>query len=202
MKRIFDLTVSVVGLVLLSPFLLVIAVAIRCSMGAPVFFRQKRPGLKGKPFVIYKFRTMNDARDGAGKLLPDEKRLNRLGVLLRKTSLDELPELFNVLWGEMSLVGPRPLKMEYLELYSNEQSRRHDVKPGITGWAQINGRNAISWESKFELDVWYVDHRTFLLDLRILFNTAWIVLKREGISSPSHATMPSFTGSPKTPEKL
>jgi len=164
-------------------------------MGSPVLFRQVRPGLHRKPFVMYKFRTMRDLRDTEGRLLPDEMRLTRVGHILRATSLDELPELFNVLKGEMSLVGPRPLLMEYLELYTPEQARRHEVKPGITGWAQVNGRNAITWEEKFKLDVWYVDNWSLGLDLKILALTLIKVLKREGISADGHATMPEFRGS-------
>ena len=173
--------------------MLLIALAIRITMGSPVIFRQVRPGLHGRPFVIYKFRTMLDLRDEKGNLLPDEKRLTRLGKFLRRFSLDELPELWNVVKGDMSLVGPRPLLMEYLPLYTPEQARRHEVKPGLTGWAQINGRNALSWEEKFKLDVWYVDNLSFWLDMKIIFLTIWKVLKGEGISAPGHATMPKFT---------
>jgi lipopolysaccharide/colanic/teichoic acid biosynthesis glycosyltransferase len=198
LKRSFDLIVSVLGLIALAPVLLAVAAAIRWKMGSPVVFRQKRPGLRGKPFMIYKFRTMLDAVDSAGNPLPDEKRLTWLGIFLRATSLDELPELFNVVRGEMSLVGPRPLRMEYLSRYSPEQMRRHDALPGITGWAQINGRNAIDWESKFELDVWYVDHQNLWLDLKILFLTAWQVIRRKDISAENHATMPEFLGIQKT----
>ncbi len=162
------------------------------KIGAPVLFRQARPGLRGRPFTIYKFRTMTDKRGERGELLPDGERLTRLGRFLRKTSLDELPELFNVLKGDMSIVGPRPLLMQYLDLYTPEQARRHEVKPGITGWAQVNGRNAISWEDKFKLDVWYVDHQSFWLDLTIIFMTVWKILKREGISQPGQATMEEF----------
>jgi sugar transferase EpsL len=159
-----------------------------------VFVRQLRPGLHGRPFTLLKFRTMTEARDPAGNLLPDEQRLTRLGRFLRRTSLDELPELINVLKGEMSLVGPRPLLMQYLDRYTPEQARRHEVKPGITGWAQINGRNALTWEEKFKLDVWYVDHRSFRLDLRIILLTVWKVLRQEGISQPGQATMEEFQG--------
>jgi sugar transferase EpsL len=194
-KRLFDLITAGVGLMLFSPLLVILAAAVRWSMGSPVLFRQKRPGLHGKPFLMYKVRTMLDACDRAGKPLPDEKRLTSFGVFLRKTSLDELPELFNVLRGEMSLVGPRPLRMEYLERYTPQQSRRHEVLPGITGWAQINGRNAIDWENKFVLDVWYVDHRSFWLDLVIIFRTFWQVVWRKDISAADHATMPEFMGS-------
>ena len=164
------------------------------DMGRPIIFTQQRPGLSGKPFTIYKFRTMNDERDAQGNLLPDEQRLTRFGKFLRKTSLDELPELFNVLKGDMSLVGPRPLLMEYLPLYSAEQARRHEVKPGITGWAQINGRNTLAWEDKFNLDVWYVDHLSFWLDVKILFITLLKVFKREGISQDGQATVEKFRG--------
>lgn len=183
------------GLVVFSPVLLGVVVALRWSIGSPVFFRQKRPGLHGRPFQMIKFRTMNNARDASGNLLPDEQRLTGLGRFLRKTSLDELPELWNILRGEMSLVGPRPLLMQYMNRYSPEQARRHDVKPGLTGWAQINGRNAISWEEKFRLDVWYVDNQSILLDLKILLLTIWKTVRREGISAADHATMPEFMGS-------
>lgn len=170
---------------------------IRSKLGAPVFFTQQRPGLRGKPFRMIKFRTMTDVRDKAGKLLPDAERLPHFGRFLRAASLDELPELFNIFMGNMSLVGPRPLLMEYLPLYSARQARRHDVRPGLTGWAQINGRNALSWEEKFELDIWYVENRSFWLDLKIIFLTAKKVLVREGISAAGEATMPKFTGSTK-----
>ena len=163
-------------------------------IGRPIFFKQKRPGLKGEPFTFYKFRTMTNCEDGNGNLLPDKDRLTSFGKLLRKTSLDELPSLWNVLKGDMSLVGPRPLLMEYLPLYSIEQMRRHEVKPGITGWAQINGRNSISWEEKFKLDVWYVENQSIWLDFKIILLTIWKVLKREGISHGSEATMPKFKG--------
>lgn len=194
LKRVVDIIGATLGLALLAPLLLSIAVLVRLKLGSPVLFRQVRPGLHGKPFVIYKFRTMTDERDGTGVLLPDDQRLTRFGRFLRNTSLDELPELFNVLKGEMSLVGPRPLLMEYLERYTPEQARRHEVKPGITGWAQIHGRNAISWEEKFRLDVWYVDNWSLGLDFRILLITLWKVLRREGISAEGHATMPQFVG--------
>lgn len=196
-KRLMDFVGAVFGLLILSPVMLIIALLIRVNMGSPVLFRQERPGLQGKPFVLYKFRTMRDAFGDGDRPLPDELRLTPLGRLLRSTSLDELPELFNVLKGEMSLVGPRPLLMEYLERYTPEQARRHEVKPGITGWAQVNGRNALSWEEKFELDVWYVDNRSLWLDLKIILLTIWKVLKREGISASGHATMPEFKGSGK-----
>lgn len=193
LKRVFDVVASSVLLVLLSPVIICIAVVIRVSMGPPVLFKQVRPGLHGRPFTMYKFRTMNDARDERGNLLPDSERLTRLGRFLRSTSLDELPELINVLKGEMSLVGPRPLLMEYLPLYTQEQARRHEVPPGITGWAQVNGRNAISWKEKFEYDVWYVDNWTLWLDLKILWQTLVAVLRRDGISADGHATMPRLT---------
>lgn len=194
-KRLFDLALTVPGLAALSPVFLVVSVLVRIYHGAPVLFRQQRPGYHGRPFYICKFRTMSNARDASGALLPDEQRLTRLGRFLRSTSLDELPELFNVLRGEMSLVGPRPLLMQYLERYSSEQARRHDVLPGITGWAQVNGRNALTWEDKFRLDVWYVDHWSLGLDVHILLMTLVKVLKREGISQPGHATAEEFLGS-------
>jgi lipopolysaccharide/colanic/teichoic acid biosynthesis glycosyltransferase len=193
-KRGFDLVVSAIGLLLLSPLLAVVSVAIRLSSSEPILFRQQRPGLYGKPFTIYKFRTMTDEHDGQGKLLPDAERLTSFGRFLRRTSLDELPELFNVLKGEMSVVGPRPLLMRYLDRYTPEQMRRHEVKPGITGWAQVNGRNAISWEQKFDLDVWYVHNWSLWLDVKIIALTAWKILKGEGISQPGHATAREFMG--------
>jgi len=173
------------------------AMFIRRYLGSPVFFKQERPGFKGAQFNIYKFRTMSDTRDSRGELLPDEERLNRLGRFLRASSLDELPELFNVLKGEMSLVGPRPLRMEYLNRYTPEQARRHDVKPGITGWAQVNGRNALAWDDRFAFDVWYVDNWSLRLDIKICFMTIFKVLKKEGISAEGYATMPEFLGSEK-----
>lgn len=182
------------GLLLCAPILAVIALLVRLKLGSTVLFRQQRPGLHGKPFTLYKFRTMTNARDANGNLLPDADRLTNFGRFLRRTSLDELPELINVLKGDMSLVGPRPLLMHYLDRYTPEQARRHEVQPGITGWAQINGRNAVSWEEKFRLDVWYVDHVSFWLDLKILFLTAWKVLRKEGISQAGYATMPEFFG--------
>ena len=197
-KRLFDLIVTSLGLLVISPVMLIIALLVRVFHGAPALFRQQRPGYKGRPFYIHKFRTMTDARDRGGNLLPDSARLTPLGRFLRSSSLDELPELFNILRGEMSLVGPRPLLMQYLERYSPEQARRHDVLPGITGWAQINGRNALTWEDKFALDVWYVDNHSFWLDIRILLLTIWKVFKREGISQPGHATAEEFMGN-KTP---
>ncbi|MEJ5252658.1 MAG: sugar transferase [Armatimonadota bacterium] len=194
LKRLMDICLTSVALVLLALPMLIIALLVRLRMGSPVLFRQQRAGLHGKPFTLIKFRTMRDARNEKGELLPDEIRLTRFGKWLRDTSLDELPELFNVLKGEMSLVGPRPLLVEYLPRYSPEQARRHEVKPGITGWAQVNGRNALSWEEKFRLDVWYVDHWNLWLDMKILLMTVWKVLKREGISAEGSATMPVFTG--------
>ncbi len=191
-KRLIDLVVATVGLIVLLPAIAVVAVLVRRSMGSPIFYNQVRPGLHGKPFRMWKFRTMTDARDSRGQLLADEQRLTRLGRFLRSTSIDELPELWNVLRGEMSLVGPRPLLMEYLEHYTPEEARRHDVQPGITGWAQINGRNTLSWEDKFRLDVWYTEHWSLLLDFRILFVTVWKVLRRDGINAETHATMPKF----------
>ncbi len=194
-KRLLDLLLTTIGLIVLSPILLFTAILVRIYLGAPVIFSQLRPGYKGKPFRIYKFRTMNDARDAQGELLPDEQRLTRLGRILRATSIDELPELFNVLRGEMSWVGPRPLLMQYLERYNTEQARRHDVLPGVTGWAQINGRNTITWEDKFRMDVWYVDNWSLGLDIKILALTVWKVIKREGISQPGYATSEEFMGS-------
>lgn len=193
-KRLFDTVASALGLLLLCPVIIVVAIQLRRKIGSPVFFRQTRPGMNGKPFEMVKFRTMKDAVDTEGNPLPDSKRMTFFGQFLRSTSLDELPELWNVLKGDMSLVGPRPLLMEYLPLYSKEQYRRHDVRPGVTGWAQVNGRNAISWEEKFKLDVWYVDNQSFLLDLRILFLTIKKVLVRDGISGDGEATMSKFTG--------
>ena len=192
MKRLLDVVLSALGLIMLSPVLLALAIAIRLGLGAPILFRQVRPGLRGRPFTLYKFRSLTADPDGTRS---DAERLTRLGSLLRRTSLDELPELWNVLRGDMSLVGPRPLLMEYLPLYTAEQARRHDVRPGITGWAQINGRNAISWEEKFRLDLWYVDHRGLLLDLRILALTLGRVIAGEGISEPGQATATPFRGS-------
>lgn len=194
-KRLFDIMVSASLLFLLAPVLLVTALLVRRWLGAPVLFTQIRPGLYGQPFKMVKFRTMTDARDATGSLLPDAERLTRFGRFLRSSSLDELPELLNVLKGEMSLVGPRPLLMEYLPLYSDTQRRRHEVRPGITGWAQVNGRNAVGWDERFRLDVWYVDHRSLWLDLRILWMTVKKVLVREGISAQGEATMSKFTGS-------
>jgi len=194
MKRFFDFTAAALGLLLLALPLLVLIILIRHKLGSPVFFRQTRPGLHGQPFEMLKFRSMTDARGPDDALLPDAERLTPFGSFLRSTSLDELPELWNVLKGDMSLVGPRPLLMEYLPLYSPEQARRHAVRPGVTGWAQVNGRNAISWEEKFALDTWYVDHQSLLLDIRILWLTVKKVLVREGISAVGEATMSKFTG--------
>jgi len=194
-KRPFDLVLSLSALLVLVPVITVLTLLVRVKLGAPVFFRQQRPGLHGKPFTMVKFRTMTDARDAQGNLLPDAERLTRFGRLLRSTSLDELPELWNVLRGEMSLVGPRPLLMRYLPLYTPEQARRHEVPPGITGWAQVNGRNAISWEEKFALDVWYVDHCSLWLDIKIIGMTVGKIFAREGISQAGQATMEEFRGS-------
>ncbi len=196
-KRIFDILASLLLLVLLFPVFLLVSALVLLFHGWPLVFTQQRPGYMGKPFQIIKFRTMRDTRDGQGNLLPDSARLTPLGRALRSLSLDELPELFNVLRGEMSLVGPRPLLMQYLERYSPEQARRHYVLPGITGWAQVNGRNAITWDEKFQLDVWYVDHWSFWLDIKILLLTAWKVIRREGISQPGHATAQEFMGNSK-----
>ena len=193
-KRLFDLAVVVPSVIILSPLLVLIGFLVHLKIGSPVFFRQQRPGLNGKPFVIYKFRTMTDARDADGKLLPDGERLTGLGRFLRKTSMDELPEFFNVIKGDMSIVGPRPLLMQYLDRYTPEQARRHEVKPGITGWAQVNGRNAISWEDKFKLDVWYVDNWSVWLDVKIIFMTISKIVKREGINQQGQATMEEFKG--------
>ncbi|MBR9846422.1 MAG: sugar transferase [Algicola sp.] len=194
MKRIFDFTSSLCALILLSPIIALVAWKIRKNLGSPVLFRQTRPGLDGKPFEMVKFRTMKDAVDEQGNPLPDSERMTPFGDKLRNSSLDELPELWNVLKGDMSLVGPRPLLMQYLPLYSKEQARRHDVRPGVTGWAQINGRNAISWEDKFKLDVWYVDNRSLLLDIKVLFLTVKKVFVKEGISADGHVTIEPFTG--------
>ncbi len=194
-KRIFDLFVAFLALLALAPVLAVVAWQIRRKLGSPVLFQQVRPGLYGQPFKLIKFRTMRDAVDAQGNPLPDSERMTPFGNFLRSTSLDELPELWNVLKGDMSLVGPRPLLMEYLPLYSPAQARRHEVRPGVTGWAQVNGRNALSWDEKFKLDVWYVDNHSFWLDLKILLLTVKKVFVREGISAAGEATMPKFTGS-------
>ena len=195
MKRAFDVVAAAATLAILAAPMLAIAGAVRICLGKPVLFTQLRPGRHGIPFRLIKFRTMREAVDAEGRALPDEERLTRLGQFLRAASLDELPELWNVLRGDMSLVGPRPLLMEYLPLYTPEQARRHEVRPGITGWAQINGRNSLSWEKKFELDVWYVDHASFWLDLKIIALTVWKTLWCDGINQAGHATMPDFMGS-------
>jgi sugar transferase EpsL len=194
-KRFFDLFTALFVLLVTIPIMAIIALLVRRYMGSPILFSQRRPGLGGHPFLLYKFRTMNEARDNNGELLPDDARLSKLGLFLRRSSLDELPQLFNVIKGDLSLVGPRPLLMEYLPLYSREQARRHEVRPGITGWAQVNGRNAISWEQKFEFDVWYVDHQSFWLDMKILALTVKKVLIKEGISAQGMETMTRFLGS-------
>ena len=194
-KRLFDLLATTLGLIIVLPLTLVISLLVWIFLGTPVLFRQQRPGYKGRPFITYKFRTMTDRRGPDGSLLPDTERLTPFGRFLRSTSLDDLAQLFNVLRGEMSLVGPRPLLMQYLERYTPEQMRRHDVLPGITGWAQINGRNVLDWEEKFRLDVWYVDHWSFWLDMKILLLTPWKVFKREGINQPGHVTAEEFRGS-------
>ena len=195
MKRAFDVVAATATLAILAAPMLAIAGAVRICLGKPVRFTQLRPGRHGIPFRLIKFRTMREAVDAEGRALPDEERLTRLGQFLRAASLDELPELWNVLRGDMSLVGPRPLLMEYLPLYTPEQARRHGVRPGITGWAQVNGRNSLSWEEKFELDVWYVDHASFWLDLKIIALTVWKTLRCDGINQAGHATMPDFMGS-------
>ncbi len=194
LKRTFDIVVSASALVVLAPVLAVVAVMVRRRMGSPVLFRQTRPGLGGRPFGMIKFRTMRDASGPDGRPLSDEERLTSFGRWLRATSLDELPELWNVLKGDMSLVGPRPLLMEYLPLYSADQARRHEVRPGLTGWAQINGRNALDWDRKFELDVWYVDRHNLWLDVKIMLLTIRYILRRDGISAPGSSTMDKFTG--------
>jgi sugar transferase EpsL len=197
LKRIFDILASFTILIIFSPVILLIVFLITVLLGSPVFFVQLRPGLKGKPFILYKFRTMTNAKDSDGNLLSNKDRMTKLGNILRSFSLDEFPELFNVLKGEMSLVGPRPLLMEYLDQYNTIQKKRHDVKPGITGWAQINGRNAITWEEKFKLDIWYVSNKSFWLDIKILFLTVCKVLSREGITHNGNVAMPRFTGNKK-----
>ena len=194
MKRLLDVLGALAGLILLSPVLLTLTVLVRRRMGPPALFAQRRAGLMGRPFVLYKFRSMNSVRDKRGELLPDEARLTDFGKFLRRCSLDELPQLWNVLKGDMSLVGPRPLLLDYVPLYDETQRKRLLVKPGITGWAQVNGRNAISWEEKFTLDVWYVEHYNLGLDVKIFFLTLWKILRREGISAPGEATMPRFMG--------
>jgi sugar transferase EpsL len=199
MKRLFDLLLVLLSAWLWLPVLLIVALAVRLKLGAPVFFYQKRPGKNGVAFELIKFRTMSDAPDDRGNLLPDQERLTAFGRGLRSTSLDELPELLNVLKGDMSLVGPRPLLVQYLKRYSPEQARRHEVRPGLTGWAQVHGRNALSWEEKFKLDVWYVDHQSPWLDLRILGLTVWKILRQEGINAAGEATMPEFQGNQRSP---
>ena len=194
-KRVFDVVASACGLILLAPLMLATAVAVRIFLGKPILFRQVRPGLEGRPFELVKFRTMLDARSQTGAPLPDDQRLTGFGRFLRASSLDELPQLWNVLRGDMSLVGPRPLLVQYLPLYSKHQARRHEVRPGLTGWTQVKGRNSLSWEEKLDLDVWYVDNRTFLLDLRIIAMTAMRLIRPRGISAQGHATMPEFLGS-------
>lgn len=194
LKRIFDISTVLLSAPLWLPVVILVAAVVRIRIGSPVLFRQQRPGLNGRPFIILKFRTMRDVLDSKGQPLPDEERMTHFGSFLRSTSLDELPEMFNVLKGDMSLVGPRPLLMEYLPLYSTEQARRHEVRPGITGWAQINGRNAISWGQRFQLDVWYVDNHSILLDLKILWLTMTKVLKRENVNESGQATMSKFKG--------
>lgn len=201
MKRLFDLIVSLLALISLSMIIGITALLIRLKIGSPVLFKQQRPGLNEKPFYVYKFRSMTDERDEAGLLLPDDIRLTSFGKVVRNLSLDELPQLWNVLKGDMSFVGPRPLLVEYLPLYNERQARRHEVRPGITGWAQVNGRNAISWEEKFELDVWYVENRSFWLDMKILFMTVAKVFKSEGISQDGQVTMTKFTGNKASSDK-
>lgn len=196
-KRMLDFLLSLISIVILSPVFLILAAVVRMKMGTPIVFSQSRPGIDGKIFKMYKFRTMTNEKDENGNLLPDEMRLNKFGAFLRSTSLDELPELFNILKGDMAIVGPRPLLVEYLPLYTEEQARRHEVRPGMTGYAQVNGRNELSWEKKFELDVEYVDNITFLSDVKIIIKTIKTVFKREGISSGTSKTMEKFTGSPK-----
>lgn len=195
LKRLFDLIFALIMLILLTPVMIALALIIHIKLGRPVLFKQKRPGLAGEPFQLYKFRTMSDERDHEGVLLADQERLTKLGKFIRKYSLDELPQLFNVVRGEISFVGPRPLLMQYLERYNPQQARRHEVKPGLTGWAQVNGRNAISWEDKFELDVWYIDNWSFLLDLKVLWLTMIKVIIAEGISGGGTETMTEFMGS-------
>ena len=193
-KRLLDIIISLVALIILSPVMLIVAVLVRWKLGSPVIFHQQRPGYQEKVFKLCKFRTMTDERDENGELLPDAVRLTKFGKMLRATSLDELPELWNILKGDMSLIGPRPLLVKYLPLYNEFQKHRHDVKPGLTGWAQVNGRNAISWEERFEMDVYYVNNQSFLLDLKILFKTVEVVFKHSDINSSTDATMEAFTG--------
>ncbi len=202
MKRFFDFSISLVLIIGLFPLFILITVLVRYKLGTPIIFRQLRPGLKGRPFTLYKFRSLTDQRDEKGNLLKDSERFNRFSALLRGSSLDELPELINVLKGEMSLVGPRPLLMQYLDRYDAVQARRHDVKPGITGWAQVNGRNAVSWEEKFKMDVWYVDHHHFCLDIKILWMTVVQVYKRNGIHQAGYVTAAEFMGSTKDDKQI
>ncbi|HVN54490.1 MAG TPA: sugar transferase [Anaerolineaceae bacterium] len=201
-KRIFDLALTIPGLILISPFLLVLSILVWLINGWPIFFTQPRPGFQGRLFRLYKYRTMTGQRDANGQLLPDEQRLTPFGIFLRKTSLDELPSLWNVIRGEISLVGPRPLLVQYLDRYNAHQARRHDVLPGISGWAQVNGRNALTWEEKFDLDVWYVDHWSLGLDVKIVLLTLWKVFKREGITQPGQATAEEFMGSEEREPKI
>ncbi|WP_306812659.1 sugar transferase [Paenibacillus soyae] len=200
MKRLFDLSVAIILLLVTFPVMIIVWLLVRFKLGTPVLFKQKRPGLHGKPFYLFKFRTMTDERDANDDLLSDHLRLTPFGILLRKTSLDELPQLLNVLRGDISLVGPRPLLMDYLTLYTEEQSKRHLVKPGITGWAQVNGRNAVTWEERFERDVWYVKNQSFLLDMKILFMTLKKVVTSDGVSNGAHITMPVFEGTTRNQE--
>ena len=195
MKRFIDIIISASALLVLAPVILAVAIMSFVKLGSPVLFRQQRPGLKGRPFIMIKFRTMRNAHDKKGQALPDEQRMTQYGRFLRSSSLDELPELWNILKGEMSLVGPRPLLMQYLPLYTPEQKRRHDMRPGLTGWAQVKGRNALSWEEKFALDLWYIDNQSLFLDIKILCLTLWTIIKRDGISAQGEATMPAFKGS-------
>ena len=199
-KRPMDFVLSLCAIIVLSPVMLIIALLVRIKLGSPVIFKQRRPGLNEKIFTLYKFRTMTEEKDGQGKLLPDEKRLTRFGKFLRSTSLDELPELWNILEGTMSIVGPRPLLVQYLLRYNKYQKRRHEVKPGLTGYAQANGRNALTWEDKFDMDVWYVDNFSFALDVKIIIDTVKCIFKREGISGEGNATMTYFTGTPEKEE--
>lgn len=194
-KRCFDAILALILIILLSPILMILWILVRIKLGCPALFKQERPGRHGAVFMLYKFRSMSEKKDSSGNLLPDEERLTKFGKLLRQSSLDELPELFNILKGDMSFVGPRPLLVRYLARYNAEQARRHEVRPGLTGWAQVNGRNAVTWEEKFKLDVWYVDHWSLLLDLKIMFMTIAVVLKRDGISEAGEATMSEFIGS-------
>ncbi len=194
LKRLFDIVVSALAILIFAPLIVVLMLIVRVKLGAPVFFTQTRPGKDGKPFKMIKFRSMTNGKDAEGNLLPDDQRLPKFGKLLRSTSLDELPELFNVLKGDMSLVGPRPLLMQYLDRYTPEQRRRHEVRPGITGWAQVNGRNNVPWEERFKMDVWYVDHHNLLLDIKILWMTVLKVVKRSDVSQEGHATMTEFMG--------